>query len=143
MNNLWTMKLQELLEACQESNNPNNRYALAAWRCASPPDSNKVVGHLPNKIFCFTYFIIAHWAVVTVWVIFHEYMKLPLICGARAGGTYWSQCSNGQLWREQASSIAKYTELVSDHYEEAVGENFQVYTSSILAGNGVFRWIWY
>ena len=66
MNNVWTPKLQEVLDACQESNNPYDRYAIAAWKRASVPDPNKVVGHLQNEISRFTWFIIAHGADFTV-----------------------------------------------------------------------------
>ena len=38
---------------------------------------------------------------------------------------------------ENKQALDKYTELVNDHYEEPVGENFRDSTSSILARIGV------
>ena len=32
---VWTPKLQEVLDARQESNNPYDRYAIAAWKRVS------------------------------------------------------------------------------------------------------------
>ena len=56
--NVWTPKQQEFLDARQESNNPYDRYAIAAWNRATAPSPNKVVGHFPNEIFRFTWYII-------------------------------------------------------------------------------------
>ena len=101
---------------------------LIAWRPASAPDPNKVVGHLPNERTCFTWFIIAHGAVATVWVMSPKYRRLPLI----RGGLETMATSD-----ENKQALVKYSKSVSNQYEEPVVENFRDYTNSILAGIGV------
>ena len=132
---VWTPKQQEVLDARQESNNPYDPYAIAAWNRASAPDPNKVVGHLPNEISRFTWFIIAHGAVVTVRVISPKYRRSPLIRGGLEIPI--EVCASMANSDENKQALAKYTELVNDHYEEPTGENFRDYTSSILARIGV------
>ena len=82
---VWTLKLQEVLDACQESNNPYDRYVIVAWKHALASDPNKVVDHLPNGISHFAWFIKTHGAVVRVKSL--KYRRLPLIRGG-AGDTY-------------------------------------------------------
>ena len=129
---VWTLKQQEVLDARQENNNPYDRYANAAWNCASVPDPNKVVGHLPNEISHFTWFIIAYGAVVTVQVISPKYRRSPLIRGGL--DIPIEVCASMANSDENKQALAKYTELVKNHYEEPIGKNFWDYTCSILAG---------
>ena len=60
---IWSPTNHELLVAKQETNNPHDRYAIAAYKQIS------VVGHLPKEILRFTWFIISHGASVTVKVV--------------------------------------------------------------------------
>ena len=132
---VWTLKLQDILDACQESNDPYDRYAVAACKCASAPNPDKVVGHITNEISRFTWFIIAHEAVVTVWVVSVKHKRSSLICGALEIPI--EVCVVMANSDENKQALDKYIELVNDHHEEPGGGNFQDYTSSILAGIGV------
>ena len=132
---VWTPEHQEVLNARQERNNPYDRYAIAAWKRASAPNPAKVVGHLPNEISRFTWFIIAHGAVVTVRVVSPKYRRSPLIRGGLEIPI--EVCVAMANSDENKQALVKYTVLVNDHYEEPAGENFRDYTSSILAGIGV------
>ena len=124
----------KVLDVQQESNNLHDRYAIAAWNHASVPDPNKVVGHLPNEISHFTWFIITHGAVVTVQVISPKYRRSPLIHGGL--DIPMEVCASMANSDENKQALAKYTELVNDHYEEPTGENYRDYTCSIPAGIG-------
>ena len=78
---MWTPKPQEVLDESQERNNPYDQYVITAWKRASLLDPNKVVGHIPNATSHFTWFIIAHGAVVTVRVVSLKHRRSPLISG--------------------------------------------------------------
>ena len=78
----------------------------------SAPDPDKVVCHIPNEISHFTTY---------PW---------------RAADTI-ELCVVMANSDETKPALDKYTELVNDHYEEPIGENFRNYTDSILAGIGV------
>ena len=121
---MWTPKLhvQEVLDACQENNNPYDRHAIATWKRASAPDPDEVVSHIPNVISHFTWFIIAHGAVVTVRVVSVKHRRLPLIHEGLEMPI--EACVVMANSNENKQALDKYIELVNNHCEEPVGDNF-------------------
>ena len=74
----------------------------------------------------------AHEAVVTVRVVSLKHRRSPLI--REVLDIPIEVCVVMAKSDEKEQALDKYTELVNDHYEEPVGENFRDYTISILAG---------
>ena len=115
-----TLKCQEVLDARQESNNPYNRYVIASWKRASASDPNEVVSQLPNEVSRFTLFI----QPMEQFSLYKSYLLniAPLI---RAGMEIPIEvCVAMATFNKNKQALVKYTELVTDHYEQPVGENF-------------------
>lgn len=121
---IWSPRNHELLVAKQETNNPHDQYAIAAYKQES------VVGHLPKEISRFTWFIIRHGAAVTVKVVDVRQRRSPLI---RGGLEIPVEVTVSMPFLDSnKQALEEYRKLVDIHYEEPIDGNFRDYTADIL-----------
>ena len=123
---LWTPVLDEILAARPEIGNCFDRYAIAAYQQFGATE--RIVGHLPQELSRYLYFIIFHGAHIVCKVINTHHQRSPLVQGCLEIPVEvlvsMDTCdANKQALRRCQNWVElKYKEPIDGQFEDATAE---------------------
>ena len=120
----WTPILNEVLPAIHDC------YAIAARKRLPGQIIYSTVGHLPKEISRVTRFIMLYGATVTIKIKDVNHRRSPLIQGGLEIPV--EVIIQMDYSEKNEKAMAKYSELVSQNYQEPVNEKFEDITRMVL-----------